>query len=262
MSKGGGSFGHPHSLRRGPSLPPERFFPGCRQQTDHTGKPPPADHLWQLREQEAQTRLPEVKHLLRFMNHPDFCSNKCSGLCQVNNFWMNCSEENLKSIVPISKVKSKAYHWTNRILHEYKVCTCFNKSVLKWNPTAGVIDRLLSSTSRTGLEHQRGREQRDAPLAAALSAELLGHSHIWSGLLHRPGLHQSQCQQPQGHPRLRWGEHQGPPPHEHGDQGISLLSFGFMWWLLTATEPHIINLMMWDLYSFTETAVQIQPPKT
>uniref|UniRef100_A0A668SVU1 Uncharacterized protein n=1 Tax=Oreochromis aureus TaxID=47969 RepID=A0A668SVU1_OREAU len=30
----------------------------------------------------------------------------------------NC--ENLKSIVPISKVKSKAYHWTNRILHEYK----------------------------------------------------------------------------------------------------------------------------------------------
>lgn len=31
------------------------------------------------------------------------------------------SEENLKSIVPISKVKSKAYHWTSRILHEYKV---------------------------------------------------------------------------------------------------------------------------------------------
>lgn len=30
------------------------------------------------------------------------------------------SEENLKSIVPISKVKSKAHHWTNRILHEYK----------------------------------------------------------------------------------------------------------------------------------------------
>uniref|UniRef100_A0A3B4XTR6 KRIT1 ankyrin repeat containing n=1 Tax=Seriola lalandi dorsalis TaxID=1841481 RepID=A0A3B4XTR6_SERLL len=30
------------------------------------------------------------------------------------------NEENLKSIVPISKVKSKAYHWTNRILHEYK----------------------------------------------------------------------------------------------------------------------------------------------
>uniref|UniRef100_A0A8C5DJW9 KRIT N-terminal NPxY motif-rich region domain-containing protein n=1 Tax=Gouania willdenowi TaxID=441366 RepID=A0A8C5DJW9_GOUWI len=29
-------------------------------------------------------------------------------------------EENLKSIVPISKVKSKAYHWTHRILHEYK----------------------------------------------------------------------------------------------------------------------------------------------
>lgn len=24
--------------------------------------------------------------------------------------------------MPISKVKSKAYHWTNRILHEYKVC--------------------------------------------------------------------------------------------------------------------------------------------
>ncbi|XP_061753535.1 krev interaction trapped protein 1 isoform X2 [Nerophis ophidion] len=30
------------------------------------------------------------------------------------------NEENLKSIVPILKVKSKAYHWTNRILHEYK----------------------------------------------------------------------------------------------------------------------------------------------
>ncbi|XP_048849959.1 LOW QUALITY PROTEIN: krev interaction trapped protein 1 [Brienomyrus brachyistius] len=30
------------------------------------------------------------------------------------------NEENLKSIVPISKVKSKAHHWTSRILHEYK----------------------------------------------------------------------------------------------------------------------------------------------
>uniref|UniRef100_A0AAY4EJQ8 FERM domain-containing protein n=1 Tax=Denticeps clupeoides TaxID=299321 RepID=A0AAY4EJQ8_9TELE len=30
------------------------------------------------------------------------------------------NEENLKSIVPMSKVKSKAHHWTNRILHEYK----------------------------------------------------------------------------------------------------------------------------------------------
>uniref|UniRef100_A0AAR2M5T9 Krev interaction trapped protein 1 n=1 Tax=Pygocentrus nattereri TaxID=42514 RepID=A0AAR2M5T9_PYGNA len=30
------------------------------------------------------------------------------------------NEENLKSIVPISKVKSKVHHWTNRILHEYK----------------------------------------------------------------------------------------------------------------------------------------------
>uniref|UniRef100_A0AAY4EJ19 KRIT N-terminal NPxY motif-rich region domain-containing protein n=1 Tax=Denticeps clupeoides TaxID=299321 RepID=A0AAY4EJ19_9TELE len=30
------------------------------------------------------------------------------------------SSENLKSIVPMSKVKSKAHHWTNRILHEYK----------------------------------------------------------------------------------------------------------------------------------------------
>ncbi|CAL8294825.1 unnamed protein product [Merluccius merluccius] len=30
------------------------------------------------------------------------------------------NEENLRSIVPISKVKSKAYHWTNRILYEYK----------------------------------------------------------------------------------------------------------------------------------------------
>ncbi|XP_063042167.1 krev interaction trapped protein 1 [Engraulis encrasicolus] len=30
------------------------------------------------------------------------------------------NEENLKSIVPLSKVKSKAHHWTNRILHEYK----------------------------------------------------------------------------------------------------------------------------------------------
>uniref|UniRef100_A0A4W4G7U0 KRIT N-terminal NPxY motif-rich region domain-containing protein n=1 Tax=Electrophorus electricus TaxID=8005 RepID=A0A4W4G7U0_ELEEL len=30
------------------------------------------------------------------------------------------TSENLKSIVPISKVKSKAHHWTNRILHEYK----------------------------------------------------------------------------------------------------------------------------------------------
>uniref|UniRef100_H2N0Z4 KRIT1 ankyrin repeat containing n=1 Tax=Oryzias latipes TaxID=8090 RepID=H2N0Z4_ORYLA len=31
------------------------------------------------------------------------------------------SEENLKSIVPISKVKSKAHHWTSRILHDYKL---------------------------------------------------------------------------------------------------------------------------------------------
>uniref|UniRef100_A0A8C6A312 KRIT1 ankyrin repeat containing n=1 Tax=Marmota marmota marmota TaxID=9994 RepID=A0A8C6A312_MARMA len=30
------------------------------------------------------------------------------------------NEENLKSIVPITKLKSKAPHWTNRILHEYK----------------------------------------------------------------------------------------------------------------------------------------------
>ncbi|XP_066571554.1 krev interaction trapped protein 1 [Amia ocellicauda] len=30
------------------------------------------------------------------------------------------TEENLKSVVPISKIKSKAHHWTNRILHEYK----------------------------------------------------------------------------------------------------------------------------------------------
>uniref|UniRef100_A0A8C5FWK3 FERM domain-containing protein n=1 Tax=Gadus morhua TaxID=8049 RepID=A0A8C5FWK3_GADMO len=30
------------------------------------------------------------------------------------------NEENLRSIVPMSKVKSKAYHWTNRILYEYK----------------------------------------------------------------------------------------------------------------------------------------------
>ncbi|KAM9308815.1 krev interaction trapped protein 1 isoform 2-T2 [Gastrophryne carolinensis] len=30
------------------------------------------------------------------------------------------NEENLKSIVPSTKVKSKAPHWTNRILHEYK----------------------------------------------------------------------------------------------------------------------------------------------
>ncbi|KAJ8333545.1 hypothetical protein SKAU_G00415530 [Synaphobranchus kaupii] len=30
------------------------------------------------------------------------------------------NEENLKSIVPISKVKSKGHHWTSRILHEYK----------------------------------------------------------------------------------------------------------------------------------------------
>ncbi|KAJ3609094.1 hypothetical protein NHX12_023621 [Muraenolepis orangiensis] len=30
------------------------------------------------------------------------------------------NDENLRSIVPISKVKSKAYHWTNRILYEYK----------------------------------------------------------------------------------------------------------------------------------------------
>lgn len=36
-------------------------------------------------------------------------------------FFYFTSEENLKSIVPILKVKSKAYHWTNRILHEYKV---------------------------------------------------------------------------------------------------------------------------------------------
>jgi hypothetical protein len=31
------------------------------------------------------------------------------------------SEETLKSIVPITKLKSKAPHWINRILHEYKV---------------------------------------------------------------------------------------------------------------------------------------------
>ncbi|XP_069067731.1 krev interaction trapped protein 1 isoform X1 [Pleurodeles waltl] len=30
------------------------------------------------------------------------------------------NEENLKSIVPINKLKSKAPHWINRILHEYK----------------------------------------------------------------------------------------------------------------------------------------------
>nr|XP_033787049.1 krev interaction trapped protein 1 isoform X2 [Geotrypetes seraphini] len=30
------------------------------------------------------------------------------------------NEENLKSIVPSTKLKSKAPHWTNRILHEYK----------------------------------------------------------------------------------------------------------------------------------------------
>uniref|UniRef100_A0A286XBN6 KRIT1 ankyrin repeat containing n=1 Tax=Cavia porcellus TaxID=10141 RepID=A0A286XBN6_CAVPO len=30
------------------------------------------------------------------------------------------NEENLKSIVPVTKLKSKAPHWTNRILHEYK----------------------------------------------------------------------------------------------------------------------------------------------
>ncbi|XP_053570005.1 krev interaction trapped protein 1 [Bombina bombina] len=30
------------------------------------------------------------------------------------------NEENLKSIVPVTKVKSKAPHWANRILHEYK----------------------------------------------------------------------------------------------------------------------------------------------
>uniref|UniRef100_A0A8C8J181 FERM domain-containing protein n=1 Tax=Oncorhynchus tshawytscha TaxID=74940 RepID=A0A8C8J181_ONCTS len=35
------------------------------------------------------------------------------------------NEENLKSIVPISKVKSKAHHWTSKILHEYK---CFSMS--------------------------------------------------------------------------------------------------------------------------------------
>lgn len=65
---------------------------------------------------------------------------------------MNCSEENLKSIVPISKVKSKAYHWTNRILHEYKVRSRLEN--LKLNPAAGLIDSLLSSASLTGLEHQ------------------------------------------------------------------------------------------------------------
>ncbi|XP_030644872.1 krev interaction trapped protein 1 [Chanos chanos] len=30
------------------------------------------------------------------------------------------NEENLKSIIPISKVKSKAHQWTNKLLHEYK----------------------------------------------------------------------------------------------------------------------------------------------
>ncbi|XP_029444719.1 LOW QUALITY PROTEIN: krev interaction trapped protein 1 [Rhinatrema bivittatum] len=30
------------------------------------------------------------------------------------------NEENLKSIVPVTKLKTKAPHWTNRILHEYK----------------------------------------------------------------------------------------------------------------------------------------------
>lgn len=38
------------------------------------------------------------------------------------------SEENLKSIVPITKLKSKAPHWTNRILHEYKVSCLFNRN--------------------------------------------------------------------------------------------------------------------------------------
>uniref|UniRef100_A0A8C7MFN4 KRIT1 ankyrin repeat containing n=1 Tax=Oncorhynchus kisutch TaxID=8019 RepID=A0A8C7MFN4_ONCKI len=40
--------------------------------------------------------------------------------------WQHGSNnENLKSIVPISKVKSKAHHWTSKILHEYK---CFSMS--------------------------------------------------------------------------------------------------------------------------------------
>lgn len=46
-------------------------------------------------------------------------------LCLMKEFFfLLCffrSEENLKSIVPITKLKSKAPHWTNRILHEYKV---------------------------------------------------------------------------------------------------------------------------------------------
>lgn len=75
LSKGGGSVGHPHSVRWGPSLPPERLLPCSRQQTDHAGQPPPADHLWQLWEQEAQARLPEVKLLLTRINKFEFCSD-------------------------------------------------------------------------------------------------------------------------------------------------------------------------------------------
>lgn len=50
--------------------------------------------------------------------------------------------------MPISKVKSKAYHWTNRILHEYKVRSKHSSlrflSVFKQNPTdLNLIDGLF-----------------------------------------------------------------------------------------------------------------------
>lgn len=64
------------------------------------------------------------------------------------------SEENLKSIVPISKVKSKAYHWTSRILHEYKV-----RFGALWSKCAAIIQTdSLSFLPLIGPEHQRGRE--------------------------------------------------------------------------------------------------------
>lgn len=80
------------------------------------------------------------------------------------------------------------------------------------------------TVSPTGPEHQRGGEQRDAPFTATLPAELLGHPDLRSGILHGPGLHQGQRQQPQSHPRLRRGQHKGAAPHEHGDQGIGFLN--------------------------------------
>lgn len=77
-------------------------------------------------------------------------------------FYLN-SEENLKSIVPILKVKSKAYHWTNRILHEYKVHFYFllfpiSRKILPEAEPSIVLHQALSTSE--GLSKEMHHLQR------------------------------------------------------------------------------------------------------